>query len=288
MTHFECDKDFEAANALFTAAETWAKLHKLNHIYGPKGFSAMDSLGLLVRGYEHPATMGMAYHHPYYAGMFEQAGYRAMRELLTGRITEESAFPDTIFKLAERVKERRGLYIKTFESRREIHKYIPEFTELYNQSLADNLGNVQISEDELRSMIRMMLWFADPGLIKLVMKKERVVGFVIGYPDLAEAIRRSKGRLFPFGFLDMLREKKRTKVIDLNGIGIREEYRGGGGVAILFSEIVRSILDGNYTKAELMQVGAENTRMLQAIRKIDIDFYKVHRIYEKDLACDEN
>jgi hypothetical protein len=78
-------------------------------------------------------------------------------------------------------------------------------------------------------------------------------------------------------------EMRRTKWVNINGAGILEEYRGLGGTAILFSEMQKSILEGGFEDAEIVQIGVENDRMQRELRDLGIDFYKTHRIYLRSL-----
>ena len=65
---FECapGADEDAARALFEAAFAWARGRGLNEILGPKGFTALDGMGLLVKGFEHRPALGIPYNLPYY------------------------------------------------------------------------------------------------------------------------------------------------------------------------------------------------------------------------------
>jgi hypothetical protein len=110
-----------------------------------------------------------------------------------------------------------------------------------------------------------------------------LVGFVFAYPDISAALQRTRGRLLPFGWADMLLELRRTKWVNLNGAGIIEKYRGLGGTAILFDEMAKSLRDGDFEHADVVQVGVENDRMQRELRDLGFDFYKMHRMYEKDI-----
>ena len=55
-------------------------------------------------------------------------------------------------------------------------------------------------------MANQLLWFADPRLIKIILKGEEPIGFLLAYPDISAAVQRCKGRLWPFGWLDVLLE----------------------------------------------------------------------------------
>jgi len=85
------------------------------------------------------------------------------------------------------------------------------------------------------------------------------------------------------GFKSYLK-KNRTPWIDLNGIGIIEEYQRLGGTAILIDELYKSIMNfDQYHFAELLQFREENIKILLEVGNFDIDFHKIHRLYEKYL-----
>lgn len=54
-----------------------------------------------------------------------------------------------------------------------------------------------------------------------------------------------------------------------------------GGTALLFSEMAKSVRKGRFLHADVVQIGAENERMLRELREIGIDFYKTHRMYRR-------
>jgi hypothetical protein len=89
--------------------------------------------------------------------------------------------------------------------------------------------------------------------------------------------------MFPLGWLDMALEMRRTKWININGAGILEKYRGMGGTALLFSEMYKSVVEGGFEHADIVQIGVENTRMQNELRSLGIEFYKSHRMYRKSL-----
>jgi hypothetical protein len=117
-------------------------------------------------------------------------------------------------------------------------------------------------------------------MIKIIAKEGEPVGFLLAYPDISAAIQRMKGRMLPFGWIDMLLELRRTPWINVNGAGILEEYRGLGGTAILFSEMYKSAAGhGQYRYADLVQVGTQNDEMQREMQNFGIKIYKKHRVY---------
>ena len=282
---FECESDPVSACDLFGSAFDWARSRGLNKILGPKGFTALDGLGLLVKGFELRPALGLPYNPTYYPGLIEAQGLIKAGEIVSGYLGADIQFPERIHELAARIRERRGLHIARFRTRRELRAALSHLKALYNGALEGTSGGTPITDEEIKSLANQMLWFADPNLIKIVMKDDRAVGFLLAYPDISAALQKTKGRLFPFGWATILRELHTTSRININGAGMIEEYRGLGGTAILYSEMFKSVVENpRYQSAEVVQIGLENERMQREMENFGVDFYKIHRTYQKDLS----
>ena len=283
---FDCEDDVEMSCALFDAAFAWAKKRGLNHVEGPKGLTALDGLGLLVKGFEHRPALGIPYNRDYYARLIEAAGFTSKGDILSGHLspnTLNSEAWDRIDRASELVQKRRGLRVSNFKTRGDMRKAVPQLLELYNGALGQSEGNVPFTPDEAKAMADQLIWFADPRLVKIVYKDDTPVGFLLAYPDIGEAVKKTGGKIFPFGWLTLLRALRKSDWINVNGAGILEEHRGAGGTAVLFSEMRKSVVAGGFSHADLVQIGVENTKMQRELRELGIDFYKTHRMYERKL-----
>lgn len=279
----ECAEEPEAAQGLFAAAFAWARRRGLNRMVGPKGFTALDGMGLLVRGFEHRPALGIPYHLPYYAGLVEAAGFEKLEDVVSGYLGAATVFPERIHQVAGMVAARRGLRVARFRHRRDLRALAPHLQALYNAAIVGTPGNTPLTAEEARALAQQILWFADPRLIKVVYKGAEPVGFLFAYPDISAALQRTKGRLLPWGWIDLLRELRRPEWININGAGILPQHRGLGATAILFSEIHRSIVESGCKHVEIVQVGVNNERMQRELRDLGVDFYKTHRLYGRDL-----
>jgi len=288
---FECENNIDAAHVLFNAAFDWARARGLTRIVGPKGFTPLDGFGLLVKGFEHRPAFGLPYNPAYYIDLIEAQGFQPNGEAVSGYLDPHIQFPERIHQLAERLAQRRGLRIARSNNRAELRALIPHIKELYNASLEGTTGNTPLTDEEVGALANQILWLADPRLIKLVMKIEdplqgndKAVGFMFAYPDVSAALQKTRGKLFPFGWLTLLRELKRTDWLNINGAGLLPEYRGSGGMAILYSEMFKSVQEsGQFRHAEIVQIGVENEAMQREMENFGINFYKTHRVYVRDL-----
>ncbi len=288
---FECENDPEAALMLFEAATAWARERGLKEILGPKGFTILDGMGMLVEGFEHRPAFGLPYNPAYYPELVEMLGYEKESEVVSGYLDPNLQFPERIHTISAKIQQRRGLRVARYARSSDLRALIPNLKELYNGALEGTTGTYPLDDADVEAMASQLLWFADPKLIKIVMKVsedasqgEKPVGFLLAYPDPSAALQKTKGKLWPFGWLTILLELKRTKWVNINGAGMLDEYRGLGGTAILFSEMYKTISEsGQFDHADLVQIGVENERMQRELRDLGVDFYKMHRVYRKEI-----
>jgi hypothetical protein len=279
---FECVNNTQVSAALFDCAQDWTRTQGLEKLIGPKGFSTLDGMGLLVKGFEHRPAFGLPYNPAYYPVLLEAAGFSPCGDTVSGYLNPKTMqLPEKVRRVADLVQERRGIRVVRFQNKRELLKMIPRLQEMYNSALEGTSGNIPLTAQDLKAMADQLLWFADPHLIKILCKGDEMIGFLLAYPDISAALQRCKGKLFPLGWLDLLLEMKRTRWVNINGAAIIEKYRGMGGTALLFREMYESIREGGFEHADLVQIGADNEKMQLELRNLGIDFYKVHRLYQK-------
>ena len=117
---FECENDLDIATQLFARGCEWACSRGLTKILGPKGFTALDGLGLLVKGFDRRPALGLPYNPPYYQNLIEAQGFTKANEIVSGYLGQDIQFPERIHELSARVQERRGLRVANFRTRREL------------------------------------------------------------------------------------------------------------------------------------------------------------------------
>jgi hypothetical protein len=280
---FETVDDIAVARALFDAAFDWARARDLNVMIGPRGLLRGDGHGLLVEGFEHRPALGIPYNPPYYADFLHAVGFDKEIDFLSAHLSGDLGLPQRFYEVADKVKARRGFWVKSFTSKRALRRWVPEVQRVNNESFCDVWGYYPIDEAEANAVADRFLAAADPRLIKLVMKGDEVVGFVIGYPDISAGIQRANGRFYPFGWLHLLTALRRTKWINFNGAGILPQHQGAGASAVLYAELARTVLDFGFEHADLVQVAENNIESRGEVQGVGGEWYKRHRIYRRPL-----
>jgi hypothetical protein len=133
-------------------------------------------------------------------------------------------------------------------------------------------------------MAETIISVADPRLIKLVMKGEEVVGFLLTYHDISAGLQKAKGRLWPLGWTYILRERKRTRWANGNGVGVLPEYQGVGASILLYAEIAQTMIASDFEHLDVAQVNEENFASRAAMEDVGVQWYKRHRSYRRMLA----
>jgi GNAT superfamily N-acetyltransferase len=280
---FETVEDIEVARALFAAAFDWARRQGLEEISGPEGFLPGDSLGILVKGFEHRPAMGVTYNYSYYDAFIQDTGFHKQTDYYSCYLPGDFEMPERVHRIAEKIKERRGFQILRFRTRHELEAFAPRVIEAYNAAFSENREFVPIAGEDAAKIARRLIDMTQPDLVKIVAKGEEIIGFVLGFPDVSAALQRCKGQLYPVGWALLLWESKRTRWINFNGGGVLPQYQGLGVTALLYHEIYKTVRERNFLHVDIVQVNEQNTRMVQELEGLGVDFYKAHRIYERVL-----
>lgn len=280
--YFECIQDPPVAQSLFEAAVAWAKRHHLHRLFGPKGFLITDGFGILIEGFEYRPALGIPYNPPYYVDLVKGCGFQKETDYFSGYLHRDYQLSARIFEVAERVKKRRGFHIKVFKDKAEMRAWGPRIREVYNQAFVNVWGFCPLTEAEVQVIANRLISVAHPRLIKLVMKGDQVVGFLIAYHDISAGLQKARGRIWPLGWLYILLEYRRTKWANLNGIGLLPEHQGVGADTVLFTELEKSLREFQFEHADLAQVNEANAKSKDEMEALGVKWYKRHRIYRLD------
>jgi GNAT superfamily N-acetyltransferase len=284
---FDSIDDLEVAQALFEAAFDWARQRGLDTMIGPKGLSPFDGYGILVTGFEHRQMMTMMnYNYNYYPKLVEALGFEKEVDFVSCYLPADAfKIPERVERIAQWAMQRGNLWVKHFKSKKELVGWAQRIGRMYNKTFIKNWEYYPFTQGDVDYAVQNVFMVADHRLIKLIMHGDDIVGFLFAFPDASAALQRAKGRLFPFGLMDLLIEMKRTKTISGNGMGVLPEFQGTGGNALLYYELGKTVLDNyNFKFVEMTQV-AETTKQMRAdLKNLNGVEYKNHRVYRKAIG----
>jgi hypothetical protein len=286
--YYDSVDDQEASDAVFNASFQWARDRKLDTIVGPKGFGILDGYGIQIEGNENRAMMTMMnYNFPYYRKLVEKIGFEKEVDFVSCYITREQfVLPAKVQEVARRVEERGYFHVKDFKTKKELRDWSWRIGQTYNQTFVNNWEYYPLTEREIQFLLDSLLTIADPKMIKVIMHKDEIIGFLFGFPDITEALQRQKGKVGftrPWGLFDILQEFKKTTFISLNGAGVLPEFQGRGANALLYNEMAKFLQGSQFEAAELTQVAETAVQMRKDLKTVGGKEYKNHRVFRKSI-----
>lgn len=276
--------DAHVARALFGALFEEAHRRGLTRVSGPWSMLRSEASGVLVEGFDLQPAMGVPYNWPYYDGLIVQQGLQKEHDTFSGALVKGHQLPERVCAIAERVRQRSGFTVKTLADKREMRAWVPRVAETYRKAFAGVHGFAPPSDEEIGAFAETVIAIADPRLIKLVLKGHEVAGFVLAYPNVTRGLQKARGRVWPLGWLPILRERRRTRHVDLNGVGLLPAYQGLGANALLYVELTKSLVAFGAEYADVVQVNEDNHRSLSDTAAVGVRWNKIHRHYCCDLS----
>lgn len=277
-------QDADVAKALLLAVENWAREKNCEAVHGPMGFTDLDHEGMLIEGFQEQGTLATIYNYPYYSKILEELGYRKDTDWVEFRISVPEQVPEKVERLAAIVEQKFDLRIVRARKSKEILKYTNQLFDLINKSYSHLYGVVELTDRQIQYYTKQYFSFIRPDFLALVTDKDdRLIAFGITMPSLSDALQQNKGKLFPFGFIPLLRAMKKNDVADMYLVAVHPDWQGKGVNALLMREITRSYIKNGIRFAET-NPELENNVPVQSIWKYyEARQHKRRRCYIRSL-----
>ena len=288
---FEVLDDADAATALLSTAEDWAREAGHESILGPAQFSTNDEVGMLIDGFDDTPRILMTYNPPRYPGFLDAAGYQKAMDLWAYTMHMENFMqniPPKLLRVAENVQKRRDLRVRTIDMK-DFDQEVERFKHVYNSSWERNWGFVPFTDPEINRFAEQLKQILDPDVVILVEHEGEVVGFSLSLPDLNQPLREAYPRPGTSETLTTLKLlwhwKVRRKADWLRGVamGVLPEFRGLGVDALMYLETAKTAAHKEFRWVEMSWILENNDMMNRLIRLFGGELYTTYRMYEKRL-----
>ena len=279
----ESIEDEEVVGALLHRVETWARDLGMVKLVGPMGFSDQDPEAFLIEGFEYEPTLSTIYNFPYIPRLVEAYGYTKEIDYYCYVLDLSRPIPEFYEKIADKIMARGEFTFKNMTKRKELEPYVKPVLELLSETYIDLYGFVPLSPEEIEALGKKYLPILDPRLVKIGLKGDQVIGFLIGMPNMNRGFRKAKGRLFPFGIFHLLRESKRSKQLDLLLGGIQKEYRNIGLDALGMKWMIQTAKEMGFTTIDSHNELETNLAVRSEMERLGGKLCKRRRIYQKEL-----
>ena len=277
--------DPAVSSALMSAVESWAREAGMRAVHGPLGFTDLDREGMLIEGFNELATMATYYNYPYYLQHMERMGYTKDTDWMEYEFTVPAGPNETIARIANIALRRNKLTVLEVPNKKELRKYAHELFGLIDDEYKHLYGTVPLTERQVETYIEQYFGFVTPEFVPMIMdQNNRMVAFGVVIPSLSRALQRSKGVLFPFGFIHLLNALRKNDRADLMLIAVRSEYQGKGVNAILMDRMHRVFNKLGITKVESNPELETNANVQGQWKYYDKRQHKRRRVFIKHIT----
>jgi len=278
-------EDEEVVRTLLKSVEDWARNLGMSKIIGPYGFTDQDPEGFMIEGFENRATIATVYNFEWLPRLVEKQGYTKDIDYFVYKLDIPKEIPEFYKRIHERVKRKGNFEIIEFRKRKELKAWIKPVLSLMNECYSESniYGYNPLDEEEMEALAKQYLPVIDPSLVKCVKRGDEMVAFIIGLPDMSEGIQKARGRLFPFGFLKILRAAKKTKQLDLLLAAIKEKYRGKGLDVLMGVGMIMSANKAGFEVIDTHHEMESNVKVRAEMEKMGGKIYKRFRVFQKEL-----
>ncbi len=287
FTQVDFIDDISVSTALFAAVEDWAREKGCDEVHGPLGFTDMDREGMLVEGFDKRNMFITYYNEPYYNEHLSRLGYQKDTDWVEYKIyvpTFDDEQTQRIHKIAEHVMKRKKLHKVQVRTRFGYKPYIDKVFALVNEAYAPLYGTVHLTEKQIKKYANKFIPLLNPKYVCFVMDEdENIVAFGIAAPSIADAIKKSNGRLFPFGFIGVLKAFAKNDALDLFLTAVRPDLQGAGVNAVVLDHLIKNAVDNGIVYAESGPMLETNNKILAQWKLFATEQHKRRRCYIKKI-----
>lgn len=282
---FDTIDDINVTKALLNEVSKIGVDNELNNIEGPIGFSNLDKVGILTSGYDEISTMITWYNYPYYKEHFEKLNFKIEKEYLENKFDFNNIDTEYYSKMASIIKKRYLLESISFNSTKKVLNYADEMFNLFNISYSKLSSFIPINKKQIKYMKEKFLSFINPEFIKFTLDKSgKLIGFAVIMPSFAKPLQRVNGKIYPFGFIHLLKAKLFPKNVTLFLIGVHPKYQNKGVTAVLFDSLLKTLKHKGIKECIRTPELKNNTAVSNLWKNFKPITYKTRCTYTKKLT----
>ena len=285
LSKFDVIEDEEVAKALFKALEEWTLQQGMEEVVGPLGFSDLEREGLLIDGFDKPATFEENYNYPYYQTFLENNGYQKEVDWTGSFLRVPKDYDGEVDKLADYVMRRYKLHLGLSKNTKDfLNKYSDGIFELLDKSYEFLYGTVPFTEGMKKMMIDNFKLVIDVKNVAVILdENDKMVCFGLAFPGIADALRPSSGRLTPGAIVRVLKALKKSPVIDLCIVGVDPEWLNRGVSIVVCSGLMKMLQREEVQYADTNINLEDNYAILNLWKRFDSQVVKRYRCFVKKL-----
>lgn len=247
FTRFDFIDDYDVSAALFEKVVAWGKERSYTEIMGPIGFTDIDHEGMLVEGFNETNMSITFYNHPYYMTHLERLGLVKDIDWIEYKIFVPSTIDPKIERMAKHVLDKGNYKIVTYTERNVLYKEAFEAFSIIDIAFSKLYGTVPLTNEVIKKAIDDYIPLVNLDYICSIKDSEdRIIGFGAMIPSIAKALKKSNGKLFPFGIFRLLRALKgKNDTLEMFFVAVDPEYQLHGVPILMIYTLLDKLIQNN-------------------------------------------
>lgn len=286
--YFDAEDD-ATARTLLEAAEAWLASRGMTTVLGPISLSMWEEPGLLVAGHDHAPMVMMGHHPQQYQGWIEGAGYAEAKRLVTYDLDVSHDFPPLVQRIVQSGRRNSRIRIRPVDMGN-YEADVRTVLHILNDAWSKNWGFVPFTEAEITYGAKKLKPLIRQELTRIAELDGKPVAFMLALPDVNEPLAKIGGKLFPFGWITMLRWVRRPagRNARVPLMGVLKEFHNSRLASqlafMMISEIRRDTTAAFGTqRGEIGWILEDNRGMIAIAEAIESTINREYAIYRKSL-----
>jgi ribosomal protein S18 acetylase RimI-like enzyme len=266
--------------SMLEKAEAWLKERGVTRIIAAYNGSSFLGFGFLTTGFDEEPIFPFAWHPPYYADYFVNAGYKPTYPFWTYTIN----FASDKYRIAkQRATENKAVSIR-FVSKKNWRQDIETFRQLCNDTFKEEWEFHTFSREEFHEFFDQLKPVLDTRQMLIGEINGKAAGWCWGITDLNPLFRSFNGKLGLIQIVKLMLKAGSYSRAGLICIGVLEGYKGNGLAHTLATALYRRYEERGLKEAFYYPVNEDNHRSRRFAKSIGGTGRVLHHCYDKCLV----
>ena len=165
-----------------------------------------------------------------------------------------------------------------------VARYGSKFFETVNEAYGHLDGYVPLDKEMQEDVLSQFAVILNMRYVSILIdEKEDVAGLSICLPSICNALQKSKGKIFSFNILDLVKSIKKPTEIEMALIAVKKEYKNAGLNAIMMNRIMRNIIEDKIERVETNPMLETNFSIQQNWKAYEHEVIKRRQTYKIEI-----
>ena len=274
--YFDCADDAEAADALLSAAEHWARRRGFDEIAGNFNLTAMQQIGVVTGGFDGDVFTDLVWSPPHIARFLEARGFDAEFPMTTFSLDLTTAVPPAIGPKQQAILDDPNFAFAPI-TRRNIRRRMEEARTILNAAFAQNPMFVPVTAEEFHFQAKDMAWIVDPRISAMLTHRGTPIAAILCVPDMNPFLRRVRSRMGATAPWHFVRHRMRNDRAVLIFSAVLPEWQGKGVNPVVLRRVIEGLKSAGYRVLGNTWIADVNPASLAQKKKAGAD--PLHRLH---------